>query len=711
METNYLGHNITHGEIRPSPDNIRGLLNTRIPTTAAEACKFVKGAEYYRKLIPNFSIIAEPLRKFVPTTKTERRKQQKQHITLNSVELHAFEELKQILTSDLVLRLPNNNYQHKLQTDASDESVGAVLLQIYPEGDRPVGFLSKRFTNAQRKWTPTEQECFALICAINKWSVYLTGTKFTWDTDHQALIHLKNKAQTNKRCERWRLKIAEFDIKIKHIRGIHNSMPDYLSRSPVDPPEDDPDEIVETLSKSTQTEDETHPVVAVVQTRSRTKLTPLNNQTSSSAPSSPSDNKIAQHLTQIPDEANRIFPFSLGDLKRAQQADEQVQKILSNTHQNGKYIVKNELLMRRKRPPVPFVPKGESRSSILKIYHDTPANGAHFGRDKTIYKIKQRYYWPSMIKDIKNYVQSCITCAQFNPQRRKPPGALKPIPPPSSVFQLLTMDVHGPISPTSKRGNKYIISLTDVLSKFVIAKAVRDCSAMTAVRFIKEEVIMKYGTPKCILTDNGSHFTANMMQELFKQIGVTHIYSTPYHPQTNGQIERFNSTMDAKIATLCNDNKTDWDDQLPFVIFNYNTSIHAITKQVPFEMTFGRSPVLPFDHQDLNVVLSQDPEYLSKLNSFLSSSTAQARQNIIKNQQQYKKRYDINRSNPKYAINDLVLVKTLNPRHKFDIRYEGPFRIIQQLASKTFIVEHVKKLPLRQQVTVDVLIPLFERRN
>ncbi|CAF1523926.1 unnamed protein product, partial [Didymodactylos carnosus] len=162
-----------------------------------------------------------------------------------------------------------------------------------------------------------------------------------------------------------------------------------------------------------------------------------------------------------------------------------------------------------------------------------------------------------------------------------------------------------------------------------------------------------------------------MMQELFKQIGVTHIYSIPYHPQTNGQIERFNSTMDAKIATLCNDSKTDWDDQLPVVIFSYNTSIHAITKQVPFEMMFGRSPVLPFDHQDPNVVLSQDPEYLSKLNLFLSSSTAQARQNIIKNQQQYKKRYDINRSNPKYAINDLVLVKTLNPRHKFDIRYEA----------------------------------------
>ncbi|CAF4694884.1 unnamed protein product, partial [Didymodactylos carnosus] len=98
-----------------------------------------------------------------------------------------------------------------------------------------------------------------------------------------------------------------------------------------------------------------------------------------------------------------------------------------------------------------------------------------------------------------------------------------------------------------------------------------------------------------------------MMDELFQQIGVTHLYSTPYHPQTNGQIERYNSTMDAKIAALSNEQKTDWDDQLPFVTFNYNTALHATTKQIPFEMMYGRSPILPFDHQDPTVSLTQDP--------------------------------------------------------------------------------------------------------
>jgi hypothetical protein len=320
--------------------------------------------------------------------------------------------------------------------------------------------------------------------------------------------------------------------------------------------------------------------------------------------------------------------------------------------------------MRRFNPPVPYVPQGEFRQTILKIYHDTAANSAHFGRDKTFYKIKTRHFWPSMYKDINNYIKSCISCAQYNPQRQKTPGTLQPITPPDGVWQLVSMDFHGPITPTSQRGNKYIISLTDILSKFVVTKAVRDNTAQTTVRFLKEDVISKFGTPRCILTDNGTHFTSTMMNELIKQIGSTHLYSTPYHPQTNGQVERYNSTIDAKIAALSNLRKTDWDDQLPFVTFNYNTSIHSSTKQIPFEMMYGRKPVLPLDLQDDNVTISYDSEHVKKLNQFLSSLNEQAKQIIIKNQQRYKERYDTNRSDPSYKINDLILVKTLNTRSK-----------------------------------------------
>ena len=375
------------------------------------------------------------------------------------------------------------------------------------------------------------------------------------------------------------------------------------------------------------------------------------------------------------------------------------------------YFIYDGMLMKRLSPPVPFVPKGRIRSDIIKIYHDTPANGAHFGRDKTIKKIQQRYFWPDMISNIRNHIGSCLPCLQNNHMRRKPPGVLKPIKPPEGVWQLLSMDFHGPITPTTKNGNRYIISLTDVLSKFVITKAVRDCTASTAAQFVTEEVILKYGTPKCILTDNGTHFTASMMREIFKQIGVTHLFSTPYHPMTNGQIERYNATMDAKIASLSNDNRTNWDIQLPFVTFNYNTNIHTTTGQIPFEMMYGRTPVLPFDQQQPVATLILDPQHVIKLKEYLTTLTEQAKTNILRQQQKYKQRYDRHRSNPAHAVNDLVLINTLNRRNKFDIRHEGPFRIIRQLGTKTFLVQHTKQSRWIRQVTTDVITPLVEREN
>ena len=122
----------------------------------------------------------------------------------------------------------------------------------------------------------------------------------------------------------------------------------------------------------------------------------------------------------------------------------------------------------------------------------------------------------------------------------KPPGTLRPVQPPEDVWQLVSLDFHGPTTPTSQRGNKYIICLTDALSKFVVTKAIGDNAALTAVRFLKEDIITKFGTLPCLLTDNGTHFTSALMDALIKQVGATQLYAPPYHPQTNGQVERYN---------------------------------------------------------------------------------------------------------------------------------------------------------------------------
>lgn len=136
------------------------------------------------------------------------------------------------------------------------------------------------------------------------------------------------------------------------------------------------------------------------------------------------------------------------------------------------------------------------------------------------------------------------------------------------------MDFHGPIIPTSRRGNKYIISLTDILSKFVITKAVRDCTTDTAARFL-QDVICQYGTPKSLLTDNGTYFTSTMMNQLLQRLGITHIFSTPYHPQTNGQIERFNSTLD--LIGMINYPLSHSITTLPFILPQKQSLLNSCT--------------------------------------------------------------------------------------------------------------------------------------
>ncbi|CAF3904830.1 unnamed protein product [Rotaria sordida] len=720
----YLGHHICRGEIRPNNDNIRGLLETSTPTTPKEIFRFLKGAEYYRKFIPNFSRIASPLYKYNPSSYTHPSNSKSTLFKLSIEEQAAFEQLKHILTTDLVLRLPNNQLPFKIQTDASQLGIGAVLLQTYPEGDRPICYMSKKLTPAQQRWSPIEQECYAIIKAVELWHHYLHGHHFILESDHKPLEALMRKSQMNDKCERWRLRLQSYDFIIKHIKGTSNTMPDYLSRSPVDHAEDDMDDkaLPTSISIGTQTDASdndtllTSSIVGMVTTRSRSRqLAQSDHHTTTQSNINRSDIQNHQSTSSnstITTDGPRIeYTGNIDQLKQAQQKDSDLQHITNNLTDDkyvNSYFLQEGLLMHHEHnsKPVPCVPKGEIRRDIMKIYHDTQANGAHFGRDKTITKIKARYYWNTMSSDITNYVKSCVRCNQNNPIRCKPAGHLNPIEPPEGVWHLLSMDFHGPITPTSRHGNKYIISITDVLSKFVIAKAVRDCTADTAARFLQEEVICKYGTPKCVLTDNGTHFTSNMMEHLLKRLGITHLYSTPYHPQTNGQIERFNSTMDAKIAALSNQCRSDWDDQLPFVIFNYNTSSHSTTKTIPFELMYGRSPVLPFDLQNPIVSLQQSPHYTQNIRQYISHLTNNAKTNIIHAQRQYKSRYDTNRSNPTYSINDLVLIKNIRPRHKFDIRYEGPFRIIRRLGVKTYLVQHVKLLALTRQVTVDLLIPV-----
>ncbi|CAF4697760.1 unnamed protein product, partial [Rotaria socialis] len=150
-------------------------------------------------------------------------------------------------------------------------------------------------------------------------------------------------------------------------------------------------------------------------------------------------------------------------------------------------------------------------------------------------------------------------------------------------------DPWGPAQ-TSINGNRYILVITDRLSGYVFATASPTNTAQDTARILLEEVILVHGSPDIAITDQGTHFNNELLQSITNLIGCKHIFSTPYHPQTNGQTERWNSTFVTQLAKFFNDDHNNWDTYLPSIVYAYNNSVHHSSGFTPYQLAFGRRP-------------------------------------------------------------------------------------------------------------------------
>ena len=163
----------------------------------------------------------------------------------------------------------------------------------------------------------------------------------------------------------------------------------------------------------------------------------------------------------------------------------------------------------------------------------------HFGKKKTVERVLSQYYWPTLGKDIGEYIKTCDTCQRTGKPTRQ--ETLHPLTV-NTAFDRIGIDVIGPLDITED-GNRYIITATDYLTKWPEARAVPNADANTTAQFIFEEIICRHGAPNIILSDRGRNFIAQTVEELCKRMNIHHKLSSPYHPQTNGLVERFNRTL------------------------------------------------------------------------------------------------------------------------------------------------------------------------
>lgn len=364
------------------------------------------------------------------------------------------------------------------------------------------------------------------------------------------------------------------------------------------------------------------------------------------------------------------------------------------------FTVKNNLLYKydkRNQGKILRVIRRHELEATLFMMHNDPTAG-HFAVDIMFEKIRNRYYWPQMFDDITKYVQACDSC-----QRRGRPQKhtkLHPIPV-GQPFERIGIDIVGPLNRTA-RAKKYIVVAIDYLTKWPEAKAIPEATADQVAKFIYEQIICQHGCPQKILSDRGTHFNNEMIRCLLQKFEINHILSTPYHPQTNGLVERFNRTLCESLAKLAL-RTNDWDLFIAPTLFAYRTSKHSTTKIEPFYLVYGRSAKLPVDSEVDNENNETLNDRLLQLIDSVPQIREKARLQIAQAQVAQKARHDRKiRKEIKFEIGDKVLcyiaAKATSHSGKLNPKWKGPYYIHEVLPNDAYKLRtlegHVLKAPI-----------------
>ncbi|CAF3349874.1 unnamed protein product [Rotaria sp. Silwood1] len=731
----YLGHTISQYRITPMKDKITAILQIEEPRSLAQANKFVGGLGWYRKFLPHFATVAAPIHAVTNLTKRKRHKFRWQF-----AQSRAFQELKRMLiTEPLFLHYPVDDKPLILTTDASGIGVGGVLQQEVNGEMHNLYYHSQLMTQCERNYSAIEKEALAIYKCFDRMRSFLLGRNIIVMTDHCPLCHLMEKTVKNARVDRITHLIQEYNIdKVIHIKGRENCLPDFLSRYSREQDDDlfDIDyglhskeatppsashstHIDSKLSSSSNLKNAS--VLAAMTLRSR-----QNKQKSVSATTFVDDGVITDNdfdndspidtgrTNKIPSNFSHNH-FDVTKLKDEQDQDPKIQQIikqLDSKSNNLPFVFKNNILYKLIKPSnnakrkleVIYLPSSMV-PMLLQACHDDPMTGGHFSTDRIYYKIKNQYWWPEMIYTIKQHIRSCILCQQYNISRQKKPGQLRPISPPEGPLAFIGIDYCGPFKRTP-RENQYVLVITDHFTRHVTAIALPNCTAEITAQTLFNEYFCKYGIPSVILSDQGSHFRNQLMDNIRQLIGYNHIYSTPYHPQTNGIVERFNSTFVPQISKLQDTQDNNWDEYLQAVVFAYNTGIHKTTKYSPYELLYGRLPRLPIDARPTHFTFHRPSDYFEKLRKTLRIYHQSAKHNIIQQQQMNKHWYDRNRLDPQYQMGDKVLTRIYGLRGKLDPKFSATPKLIIHVRHPIYIVED-EMTHIQSQVHVSDLRPIL----
>ena len=643
QSVDYLGHVIKPGKLEVASKTVDAIRQARPPTDQTQLRSFLGMCNVYRRFVENFARIAAPLNKKL------RKGEPFEFGHLNDAEHSAFLTLKDKLVNPPILALPRHNYHYTLDTDACEDQVGCVLLQEQPNGDKlPIGYWSRSLTQAEKIYSTTERECLAIVWGILALRPYLDSSRFTLRTDHEPLRWILNIAEPSGRLARWRLRLAEFDFEVQYRPGRQHNLADGMSR-------------LLTEGGDTSPIDDEIPCFSVMESTRTTETDPTPLSGMWDVPvdlrfiEDPevvalADEAEAERETAAEDdgEEREIMPITAEEFLQEQSKDPfciAKAKMVgdANSHfdvdQYGFLVRRSNLDGALQR----VVPK-TLRARVLYLSH-YPRLAGHPGGLRMYMTLRREYYWPHMANDAFAVARDCRSCRRIRGTRFTYQKYLKLFPA-AGPLEFVGMDLLGPF-PKSKKGYLYILVITDRFSKMTRAIPMRSTTAASVAQAFLDNWVYPYGVPSYLVTDNGPQFASKFFEAVCTMLGVQHYLTTAYHPQTNGQSERFNRTILDRLRHYVADHQADWDEFVQPLVYAYNMQVHRSTNTTPFDLVLSRHPpnILVKDYPSANPTTIPDDQLTTvqvKRNILrrLRKSLQQANRRLTQAQKRYKDDFD-----------------------------------------------------------------------
>ncbi|CAA0835568.1 Unknown protein, partial [Striga hermonthica] len=408
----------------------------------------------------------------------------------------------------------------------SDASDIGIGAVLVQEG-RPLAYLSKALGPARLGLSAYVKEMLAVVEAVRVWRRYLLGRRFRIVTDQQSLKHLLEQRIVTPEQQKFISKLMGFDFGIVYRPGRQNTVADSLSRR------EDVAELDTVMG----------PTWAV-----------------------------------------------WAELRKSQDEDahcrDVIEKLNVGHDEDKDHDMHDGLLLYRGRVIVPDA--GSLREEIIQHFHDSKFGG-HSGVFRTWMRIASTFYWPGMRGDVRDYVGRCDEYQRTKADARRPGGLLQPLPVPARIWEDITMDfIEGlPLS----NGFNGVMVVVDRLTKYAhFIPLTHPYTAKSIAKLFVEYVMKLHGVPRSIVSDRDRIFMSSFWSEFFKLQGTELSMSSAYHPQTDGQTEVTNRTLEQYLRCYVHQFPKRWENYLLWAEYWYNTTYHSSTKATPFELVYGRKP-------------------------------------------------------------------------------------------------------------------------